>query len=150
MTDLDTENVRTRTQELFLRNLRLLEEGRLEEWLDLYHPDSVLEFPFLPQGWPAELEGRAAIAEHMKHFPEQLRVSFRDVTFVETADPTVVVAEFTSEATALVTGRDFRQSYLSIVWTEDGLIKRYRDFWNPLVIVEALGGTEAAAGAVTD
>ncbi|MGW1075473.1 nuclear transport factor 2 family protein [Streptomyces sp. NPDC002537] len=146
----DTETVREQTQELFLRNLRLLSEGRLAEWLDLYHPDSVLEFPFLPEGWPAALTGRAAIAEHMKHFPEQLQVSFSDVTFVETADPTMVVADFTSEGTALVTGRTFRQSYLSVVWTRDGLITRYRDFWNPLVIVEALGGTEAAAGAVTD
>ncbi|MFD0384890.1 nuclear transport factor 2 family protein [Streptomyces stramineus] len=143
------EALRKRTQEMFVRNLQLLSDGRIDEWLDLFHPDGVLEFPF-PPGWQASLRGRAALAEHMKHFPEQLRMTFSEVTFHETTDPELIVAEFTSEGTALVTGRTFRQTYVSVVWTENGLITRFRDFWNPLVITEALGGADAAEQAVAN
>ena len=137
----------TTARELFARNMELVSSGRITEWVDLFAEDGVLEFPFPPPGFPTRIEGRAALYEHMRSFPEQLEVRFSEPVFYDTADPDLVIADFTSEGTALATGRTFRQAYLSIVWLRDGKIVRYRDFWDPWVIVEALGGPEVFAAA---
>lgn len=137
-------------RELFARNMELVQSGRIEEWVDLFAEDAVLEFPFPPPGMPTRLQGKAALFEHMKTFPENLRVRFDTPVYYDTADPNLVIADFTSEGTALATGRTFRQSYLSIVWVHDGKIVRYRDFWDPWVMVQALGGAEGIAEALRD
>ncbi|WP_218001835.1 nuclear transport factor 2 family protein [Microtetraspora malaysiensis] len=59
----------------------------------------------------------------------------------ETVDPTLVIAELKSEGVALETGRPYNQTYISVVETVDGKISRYVDYWNPLIAMEALGGS---------
>ncbi len=64
-----------------------------------------------------------------------------DVRIHETVDPTLVIAELKSEGVALETGRPYNQTYISVVETVDGKISRYVDYWNPLIAMEALGGS---------
>lgn len=133
-------------------HIRLVSSGRIDEWLDLFTPDGVLEFPYAPPGVPAAVHGREALREHMLHFPETFDVEFVDLVFVETTNPHVAVAEFRSVGTAVPTGKPYEQTCISVVHTDqDGLITRYVDYWNPLVAVEALTPVDAAApaGAVT-
>jgi ketosteroid isomerase-like protein len=145
----DTPTTRTPAETALLRNLELLTDGRIEDWVHLFTADGVLEFPYAPPGWPTHIQGHAALHEHMRRFPEHLAVRFSGVRFHPVADPHLVVAEFDAEGTALSTGRSFQQSYISLIWTgADGLITRYRDFWNPLRLLEALGGVEAATRAL--
>jgi ketosteroid isomerase-like protein len=47
----------------------------------------------------------------------------------------------------VATGAPYNQLYISVVTLRDGRIAHYRDYWNPLVVLTALGGTEAAAAA---
>ncbi|AEI44525.1 hypothetical protein KNP414_06001 [Paenibacillus mucilaginosus KNP414] len=42
------------------------------------------------------------------------------------------------------TGNPYNQTYISVVETKDGLITRYRDFWNPLVAIESVGSVNDA------
>lgn len=144
----DTPVARTPAEQALLRNLELLVDGRVEEWVNLFAPDGVLEFPYAPPGWPDRFQGHAAIHDHMRKFPEHLKVSFHNIRFHPVSDPELVIAEFDGEGTALSTGRSFQQTYISVIWTEDGRITRYRDFWNPVRLMDALGGAEAATRAV--
>jgi len=133
-------------QAVFAHSLELISSARIKEWVSLFTPDGVLEFPFPLPGFPLKVEGTAALLEHMKRFPEQLEVKFSAPTYYRAADPELVIADFTSEGTALMTGQKFQQAYLSMLWVRDGKIRRYRDFWNPWVIIEALGGPAVFAG----
>lgn len=139
---------RTPAEQALLRNLELLEDGKIPDWVNLFTPDGVLEFPYAPPGWPDRFQGHAALLDHMRKFPEHLSVTFSDIRFHPVSDPEFVIAEFEGAGTVLSSGLAFRQSYLSLIWTEDGRITRYRDFWNPLRLMEALGGAEAATRAV--
>jgi len=56
-----------------------------------------------------------------------------------------VVFEFTCEGRAVSTGVAYDQTYISVVTLRNGRIARYKDYWNPLVTLAALGGTGAAA-----
>ncbi|WP_067819395.1 nuclear transport factor 2 family protein [Actinomadura kijaniata] len=134
-----TEVVRARAQRTFRDHLDLLSAGRIPEWVDLFTEDGVLEFPYGPEGYPREVRGKAGLHAYMRNFPEHFQVEFTDLRFHETTDPALVVAEFRSRGTARSTGRPYEQTYISLVWTENGRISRYVDYWNPLVAIEALG-----------
>ncbi len=135
-------------REMLVKSLKLLEAGDARSWCDLFHEDGVLEFPYAPPGWNNRMEGRETIWEHMQKFPEHLTVRFSDVSFYDTTDPDLAIGEFHGEGTATVSGRRLDQDYVSMVWTKDGKIIRYRDFWNPIRHLDALGGEEAAAEIV--
>lgn len=137
---------RAAAQHAVAAHLRLTAEGRTEEWVRLFAPDAVLEFPYAPTGVPRRVEGHEALLAHMKTFPETFDVKFVDLVFHDTVDPGLVVAEFRSTGTALPTGKPYEQVCISVVRTDDdGLITHYLDYWNPLVAIEALTPDEEPA-----
>ena len=135
----DHANRRTAAQHALAEHLRLTAAGRVDEWVELFAPDAVLEFPFAPVGVPRRVTGRDALFAHMSSFPETFDVEFVDLVFHETVDPSLVIAEFRSTGTARPTGKPYEQTCISVVRTnDDGLIIHYLDYWNPLVAIEAL------------
>jgi ketosteroid isomerase-like protein len=119
---------------------------------NLWAEDGVLEFPFAPPGYPRRLEGRAAIAEYLRGYPDL--VDIREVTektVHETADPEVTVVEFEVTGVAVATGKPYRLGYIAVLTVRDGEIRHYRDYWSPLAAAEVLGGADqlltAFAGA---
>lgn len=112
-------------------------------WVTMFAEDGAMEFPFALPGYPRRVEGKSAIAEHMKRFPDHLEI-FRIVWFkpYTIVGGNGVVIEFACEGRALATGRPYNQTYVSVIEHEGGLVKLYRDYWNPLVALEAMGGAE--------
>ncbi len=135
-------------REVLVHSLQLLENGDARGWCDLFRTDGVLEFPYAPPGWDTRFEGRETIWAHMQKFPEHLTIHFSEVTFYETADPDLAIGEFHGDGIATVSGNKIAQDYVTILWTKGGQIVRYRDFWNPIRHLEALGGVDAAAKIV--
>jgi len=56
-------------------------------------------------------------------------------------DPGVVILEYESHGHAVPTGRPYNNHYLSIIYIEDRRIVRWRDYWSPVEVLTALGGT---------
>ncbi|XQE81627.1 nuclear transport factor 2 family protein [Streptomyces microflavus] len=130
---------RAAAQHAVAEHLRLTAAGRVDEWVTLFAPDAVLEFPFAPDGVERRVAGRDALVAHMRHFPETFDVEFGDLVFHETVDPSLVIAEFRSTGTARPTGKPYEQTCISVVRTDDDArITHYLDYWNPLVAIEAL------------
>lgn len=130
---------RTAAQHALAEHLRLVSSGRIQEWVELFAPDAVLEFPYAPTTVPRRLQGRDELLAYMRHFPETFDVEFVDLVFHDTADPRLAIAEFGSTGRAVATGKPYEQACISVVHTDaDGRITRYLDYWNPLVAMEAL------------
>ncbi|OPG03849.1 nuclear transport factor 2 family protein [Microbispora sp. GKU 823] len=140
-------SVRDAAQQAFKNHLEYLSSGRIPEWVELFTDDGILEFPYGPADFPKEIRGKEALFEYMKNFPEHFKVTFVDLRFHETVDPSLVIAEFKSEGIAVSTGKPYNQTYISVVETTDGKISRYVDFWNPLVAAESLNVTEGLYAA---
>ncbi|WFE29026.1 nuclear transport factor 2 family protein [Solwaraspora sp. WMMD791] len=136
---------RTAAERLFAHHLDLLERNAIADWVALFTPDGVLEFPYAPAGWPAVFRGHEQIRAQMDKYAENLSLRFDELRFHPSAAPDLVVAEFTGTGTALATGLPVHQTYISVVWTSGDQIRHYRDFWNPAVVLAALGGESAAA-----
>ncbi|MFE2928913.1 nuclear transport factor 2 family protein [Streptomyces goshikiensis] len=130
---------RAAAQHAVAEHLRLTAAGSTDEWVELFAPDAVLEFPYAPDGVPKQVTGRDALLAHMRGFPETFDVEFTELVFHDTVDPGLVIAQFRSKGTALPTGKPYEQTCISVVRTDgDALITHYLDYWNPLVAIEAL------------
>jgi hypothetical protein len=122
------------------RFLSLLIAGDIRAWVKLWDENGVFEFPYTPPGFPRRLEGRAAIADYISGFPDLVRLKSFEVIECY-ADPTgrEGCVEFMCEAEALPTGKPYNQHYISLIKTKNKKVTLYRDFWNPLVVLEAFG-----------
>jgi uncharacterized protein (TIGR02246 family) len=121
---------------------RLILSGDADGYADLFAPDGVIESPFAPPGAPLRLEGREAIREYSRHvMASPLRVEdFEVVELYQTQDPEVVIVEMRANATLTTTGQSFAATSIQILRIREGRIVLFRDFANPRILEDAIGG----------
>ncbi|MGV9294267.1 MULTISPECIES: nuclear transport factor 2 family protein [Amycolatopsis] len=120
--------------------LDLLVQHDMAGFVQLFAEDAVLEFPFAAPGEPKRVEGRAALAEYLRNYPNLFDV--REVaakTVHQTTDPEVSIAEFELAGIAVATQKPYRLGYVVILTVRDGLIRHYRDYFSPLAVIDVLG-----------
>ena len=101
--------------------------------------DVELVLPYAPPGFPKVSHGRA---EAMKVYPDGLMEPMRfDGYRIDALEgrPGEWLAEYTSDTTVLTTGRPYRNTYISRFSIRDGRITRLAEFFDPIVLVTALG-----------
>ncbi|MDF5922088.1 nuclear transport factor 2 family protein [Pseudomonas aeruginosa] len=136
-------------KEILVHSLRLLENGDARGWCDLFHPEGVLEFPLRPAGLEDPLRGpRNHLGAHAPVSRAPDRALHRRAVLRDRRTPTWPSANSMATAWPPFPGGKLAQDYISVLRTRDGQILLYRDFWNPLRHLEALGGVEAAAKIV--
>jgi ketosteroid isomerase-like protein len=135
-------------RDLVQQGLDLLLEHDMAGFAGLWTEDGVLEFPFAGPGYPKRVEGRDAIREYLRDYPNLLDI--REVvtkTVHETADPAVVVVELTVAGVVVASQKPYELSYVAVITVEDGEIRHYRDYWSPLAAAEVLGGVDELTAA---
>lgn len=120
--------------------------GSADDLPSLFTDDIVFEFPFAPEGLPCRLEGRDALAGHLAKLGPLLSLGEIELHAVYPSGDTVI-AEFSCKGRGMQTGLLYDQIYISVITLRDGRIARYRDYWNPLIVLSALGGADAANAA---
>lgn len=113
-------------------------------FLEMLSDDAVLEFPYTPPGAPRLLEGRVAVAEYVSKLGNFVTIESMSVPIVHrTTRAGVVILEFEGVAVGIRSGKSHNQTYISVITLRDGHIIHYRDYWNPLVTLEATRDVEA-------
>lgn len=119
-------------------------------WLDhgglgdsgLLADDAVIEAPFAPPGRPARYTSReeflTATAAERANFPIRFE-DVRDVVVHDTADPEVIVVEYTLAGVHTGTGRRASAPFAGVLRVRDGRIALWREYQNTLAIAAALG-----------
>ncbi|MCC5036349.1 nuclear transport factor 2 family protein [Streptomyces sp. WAC 00631] len=121
--------------DLYRHSLTLLLEKDIDGWLALCDEHIVAEFPYAPDGFPAKLEGRAALAAYMRGYPEY--VDLREILRLEiheTREPGTIVAEWRGTGRMVASGAAYDMPYVAVVKVRDGRMTHYRDYWNPAAI----------------
>lgn len=119
--------------QVFRRSLELLQAKDITGWLTLCADDVVIDFPFAPDGYPSQLNGKADVAAYMKDYPDL--VDLQNITALESHPidhQDRVVVEWTGEGLVVATGTPYTMAYVAIVTVKNGLMTHYRDYWNPL------------------
>jgi ketosteroid isomerase-like protein len=128
--------------------LELLLAHDMAAFAGLWAEDGVAEFPFAAPGYPAKLEGRAAVAEYLRDYPNILDIrEIPQSVMHQTVDPKVVVVEFEAAGVVVSTGAPYRMSYIAVITVRNNEIQRYRDYWSPLAAAELLGGGQELLNA---
>jgi ketosteroid isomerase-like protein len=137
-------------QVLVGRALELLLAQDMAEFAGLWAEDGVLEFPFAAPGYPARVEGRAAIAEYMRGYPDILNVTEIPRRVIhQSVDPEVVIVEFEATGTVVATRAPYRMSYVAVITVRNNEIALYRDYWSPAAAAEVMGGAQELLTAFT-
>jgi ketosteroid isomerase-like protein len=62
-------------------------------------------------------------------------------------DPDIAVVELTIKGRALANDAPYDQSFVIFFEVQGGKLRRHREYWNPLVTIDAIGDRDAwAAG----
>ncbi|WP_434599694.1 nuclear transport factor 2 family protein [Streptomyces sp. A5-4] len=127
----------TASADLYRHGLQLLLDKDIAAWVELWDENGILEFPFAPEGWPQRLEGKAAVAEYMRGYPDHIDLhDFPHVEIHQTVTPETIVVEMRGVGRLVETGGPFDMPYIAVVAVKNGLITGYRDYWNPLALQE--------------
>lgn len=121
-------------------------EPDADDLFDFIADDIVFEFPYQPEGAPRRVEGRAALADYLARIGELLSFGRMQLHGVHRADEATIV-EFSCDGLGTETDAPYRQNYVSVIRTRGGKITHYRDYWNPDVLLAAIGGRERLLAA---
>jgi ketosteroid isomerase-like protein len=148
----DAEAERAAIQPLVQTYLYLFSQQRWDDWIALWADDGVLEFPFAPAGRASRYVGKADILAYMQAVAARMagRIQSEGLDYFHLhplLDPTMICLEMAVKGRVLETGAPYVQKYISMIQTRDGKIVLYREYWNPLVSMDANGGREAWAAA---
>jgi len=140
----DNNTLRNCTLSIVDAYQQLMAQQRWDEWIELWAEDGMLEFPFAPPPRPKLYAGRPAILAYMSKAASAFtieRIVGRHV--YPMFDPRLACGELAIEGRISGSGARYDQQYVVFFETENGKIKRYREYWNPLTAVAAVGGVEA-------
>lgn len=113
----------------------------MKAWSELCDENVVIEFPFASEGSPTRIEGRAAIYDFLKNYPNFIDLKSRPTLQIySTTNPNQAIAEWSASGKVISTGNPYEMSYISFVTFKDGLIVNYREYWNPLDFQKAMSG----------
>ncbi|MEU8331765.1 nuclear transport factor 2 family protein [Micromonospora sp. NPDC048839] len=120
--------------------LRAGREVDIDAFVALMSPDGYIEWPYRPAGVPGRLRGRAEIRRHLTETAGSFVTfdEYRNVVLHETADPEVVIVEYEAYGSLVATAQPFKQTVIAVIRVRNGRILSYRDYVNPLPLVEAL------------
>jgi uncharacterized protein len=138
------DEVRSGTLKLVQAYQTLIAERRLDEWIELWDDEGSCEFPFAPPGGKRFYRGKGEIYAYMTAYPGRIAIdSVAELRVHSMLDPEAAVIELAIKGRALPSGRPYDQSYVAFLEARNSKVWRYREYWNPLVSIEAFGGMDA-------
>jgi ketosteroid isomerase-like protein len=104
--------------------------------------------PYAPEGFDRRIIGRDNIIAFVQTVPSIIDAENLHDLRLETisSDPGEIVAEYKSDMVIKPTGAEYRNDYVSRFTVRDGQITRFAEYYDPIRLVVALGGTVIGGG----
>ena len=122
-----------------------------EAMRELLAEDAVFEMPYAPEGFERRFVGRENIVAFIETVPGFIDAENLHDVRLETShsDPGEVIAEYRSDMVIKPTGAEYRNEYVSRFTVRDGQITRFAEYYDPIRLVVALGGSVETNAEVT-
>jgi ketosteroid isomerase-like protein len=130
-----TNTVAATPQEVLERFHQATIDGTLQDAIDWYDVEGVHELPFAPPPVPKRIEGREQIRAFMNAAAGKGSVKnekLTDVEVWETADPEVVISEYTVHGRFEATGEPFEMRNVLVLRVRNGKIMLTRSYFDPV------------------
>lgn len=124
--------------ELARNIIELMATGKdYDSWGPMLTEDVEFLKPFHPPGFPKRTKGRIEwVNSSRENFKVIKEFRWIDLELHNTAEPDVVYGTSKSRV-ELVNGRYYENEYVFIVKFENGLVKEFREYLDPLPVMEA-------------
>lgn len=142
MTSTDASSTSEADKQVITAYLDAVGSLAVDRVAPLFHEDGRVLLPYAPAGVPPEVAGRSAIGDYFESLPQMIgALNFSDYRIRATETPGEYVVEYTSDASMRATGAAYRNTYITKVTVTDGRIAELTEFFDPIRLVQALGGT---------
>lgn len=132
---------RERLHELFTQLITAYGAKDFDTFALYVHPDALFDWPYLPlKIFPREVRGREAFIEISKAGMADCDGYGHVVDrFYDMLDPDMVIVEYHTDVILPKSGRRYANSYLGILRFEGDEVVYWREYVNPLPVIEAYG-----------
>lgn len=122
-----------------VRGLDGLADG--EHFFDLYADDAVTEYVVTVPDYPKQVNSRAELMELYRGYGHVIQLEGSgELRRYHDKDASVVILEYSCHGKIVSTGAGYSNRYVSITTIKDRKIIHWRDYLDPLAVVQALGG----------
>lgn len=152
MSALNVEARRAQLRQLFEEMITAFGAKDFDRFATYLLEDTVFEFPYLPlKEFPDRMDGvdtfvSAAKAGMADSEPYNHKVD----AFYDMADPDMLIVEYHSDTTHTASGKRYANKYLGIVSFAGDKVKYWKEYLNPLPILEVYGADFSNSGIATD
>ena len=108
----------------------LIATGDVEALAQHWHDEIVFEAPFSFTGKPSRTEGKQAVYERLSTSYGLVSMAFHITEVYELTDPDRFLIEYSSDGHMLDSGERYQNDYITLVELQDGLISRFREFYD--------------------
>ena len=138
-----TQNSPTAAEAALRKYLRYMTED-FAAWKALLHPDVQIIFPYAGSlGMSEVVDGRDAVVAYIGGALTRLKsLQIGEPVIYAMASPNMAVGEFHADAMVGDPARAYSQDYVAILELEDGLVHRYKEYWDPVRIKAVMDPSE--------
>jgi ketosteroid isomerase-like protein len=117
----------------------LIDQQRIDDLIERFATDAVMELPFAPGTMPKAYRGRDEVYGFMSFVRDAFSSFSMMVDAVhETTDPSVVIVEHHSDGVVTDNGRTYDNRYITLIRFDDaGKIAHWREHYDAGVVVRA-------------
>lgn len=124
---------RAAVEQMFRQSVEDLKAGKTREFLAVFDPEAVIEFPYMAENFPNRYEGIEAISRIYEHLPLEMdRVEYKHMRHCDD----VLIVEYDGFGSLKASGRRFHQKYVAIWKIRDSKVIHYTEYWNPTILSE--------------
>jgi uncharacterized protein len=113
-----------------------LETANFEKLKEIFAEDAKQLNPYTLEGFPKSFDGREGIYKQYSSLPAMFGSMKFPRTIHATENPNVFFVQFKGEIEVKAGGR-YENDYIGIFKLENGLIKEYSEYFNPLLVAKA-------------
>ena len=111
-----------------------------EHYLDMLADDVVFDYPFAAPTGPRVIEGKQTFIAYLGGYGSRLNLdAMSDLVVHQTSGQGVIILEYASHGSGVKTGQPYNNHYISVVTIRDRKIVHWRDYWNLLAVIAAVG-----------
>ena len=136
---MDPDSRRAVNLERIREYFDLIATGDVDALAQYWHDDIVFEAPFSFTGKPSRTVGKQAVYDRLSTSYGLVSMAFHMTEIYELSDPDRFLVEYDSDGHMLGSGERYQNSYITLVEVREGLISRFREFYDSQRCAAAFG-----------
>jgi ketosteroid isomerase-like protein len=139
--------LRERNMAIVMRYIDAINRWDFDTQRELLAENAVFEMPYAPDGFERKIAGRDDILAFLETIPALVDAeNLHDVRLATYhSDPGEIVAEYRSDMILKPTNAAYRNEYIGRFTVRDGHITRFAEYYDPVRLIVALGGSVQAS-----